>query len=95
MKLQTEHYLMIAAAAAGLYIIYSAKQGVKAVAKGLDITSGDNFAASGVNAVGKAVSGNNGWSLGGWIYDVTHPEAADLGKGGPVKVTPAKRTQYK
>lgn len=92
MKLQPEHYLMIAAAAAGLYLVYSAKQGVKAVATGLDITSGDNFAAAGVNKVGKAVSGDAGWSLGGWIYDVTHPEAADLGKAGPVKVTPKRKT---
>lgn len=74
MKLQPEHYLMIAAAAAGLYIVYSAKQGVKAVAAGLDITSADNFAASGVNAVGKAVSGDEGWSLGGWWHEKTQPD---------------------
>jgi hypothetical protein len=32
----------------------------------------DNVFAGGVNNVGAAVSGDPGWTLGGWVYDVTH-----------------------
>lgn len=35
-------------------------------------TSDQNLINQGVNAVGAAVSGSKSWTLGGWIYDVTH-----------------------
>lgn len=31
-----------------------------------------NVIYSGVNGIGGAVSGDSNWTLGGWIYDVTH-----------------------
>jgi hypothetical protein len=31
-----------------------------------------NVVYSSIGAVGGAISGNKDWSLGGWIYDVTH-----------------------
>ena len=37
----------------------------------------DNIFAGGVNAVGGALSGSSDWSLGSWIYDVTHPNDYD------------------
>lgn len=39
---------------------------------GLDITSDNNFIYNGVSGLGGAVSGNKDWSLGTWLYDVTH-----------------------
>jgi hypothetical protein len=33
----------------------------------------DNLINRGVSAIGRSVSGDPAWSLGGWIYDVTHP----------------------
>jgi hypothetical protein len=35
-----------------------------------------NLAYSGVNAVGGALTGEAGFTLGGWIYDITHPGVA-------------------
>lgn len=40
---------------------------------GFDPTSDQNFAYTGVNQVGSRVSGDRDWTLGGWIYDFTHP----------------------
>ncbi len=31
-----------------------------------------NLINRGVNAIGRSVSGNGSWTLGGWIYDFTH-----------------------
>jgi hypothetical protein len=38
----------------------------------LDPTSDKNYAASAVDWLGEAISGDPGWSLGGKIYDWTH-----------------------
>ncbi len=32
-----------------------------------------NLINRGVTAAGQAVSGNQSWSLGTWLYDITHP----------------------
>jgi hypothetical protein len=43
-----------------------------------NITSDKNLAYSGVNSVGQAVSGDEHWNLGGWLYEVDekyHPYA--------------------
>lgn len=34
--------------------------------------SRDNVVYRGVNGIGGAISGEKDWTLGGWIYDVTH-----------------------
>lgn len=36
--------------------------------------SDQNIVYRGVNAVGGAISGDDSWSLGSWIYDVFNPE---------------------
>lgn len=33
----------------------------------------DNLINRAVTAAGRSVSGDSSWTLGGWIYDVTHP----------------------
>ena len=35
-----------------------------------------NLAYTGVNAVGSVLTGDSGFTLGGWIYDITHPTVA-------------------
>lgn len=32
-----------------------------------------NIVNAGVTSAGQAISGDPGWTLGGWIYDLTHP----------------------
>jgi len=49
------------------------KKAVEAAGDAVNPVDKDNIFHSGVNAVGAAVSGKEGWSLGGWVYDVTHP----------------------
>jgi len=43
------------------------------VAHAVNPLNPENVAASSVNAVGQTLSGDKGWTLGAWIYDVTHP----------------------
>lgn len=38
----------------------------------LDVTSQNNVIYTGVNGIGSAVSGDENFTLGGWIYDITH-----------------------
>jgi hypothetical protein len=47
---------------------------VGAVGDAIDPTNPNNIFHSGVNAVGENISGQKGWSLGGWIYDITHEQ---------------------
>ncbi len=36
-----------------------------------------NLANRAVNAIGEGISGQDGWTLGGWLYDVLHPYEDD------------------
>lgn len=59
------------------FVYYSAnkaKQAVNDVGQAFNPVNQDNIFASGVNAVGAKISGNGHWSLGGWIYDITHDD---------------------
>lgn len=52
-------------------------------------TSRDNIVYSGVNAVGDVLSdgqADNDFSLGAWIYDVTHPQPILLNYPAPPTV---------
>ncbi len=44
-----------------------------AVGTAINPVDPNNLAYRGVNGVGASISGDNSWSLGGWIYDLTHP----------------------
>lgn len=39
---------------------------------GVNPVSPDNFINRGVNSIGRAVSNDQSWTLGGWLYDITH-----------------------
>lgn len=46
---------------------------VNALPEEIRPTSDKNIAYRGVNAIGGAISGEgSAWTLGGWIYDITH-----------------------
>lgn len=77
----------------GLYFI--GRRTASAVAKGIDITSSDNIVASAVDATGAAVSGNPGWSLGVWAWEVLNPEAAKSAKAGSGPSTAPKKKAAK
>lgn len=48
-----------------------------------DPTSDKNLAYRGTNAVGAALTGDKSFSLGSWLYDITHP-----GEGAAIRGTP-------
>lgn len=50
-------------------------KGLRGVGTALNPTSDRNLAYRGVNAVGAAISGRDSFSLGSWIYDLTHADA--------------------
>jgi hypothetical protein len=62
-----------------------------AVGRAVNPASDQNLAYQGVNVVGAAVSGRSSWTLGTWLYDITHPgESAAIRSSGtyqPRKLT--------
>lgn len=79
-------WLVGGAVLGALYLLIKGREAVDQVAKGLTVTSSENFIYSGVNAVGDIIDDgqdNGGFSLGSWIYDVFHPnEGKELGLAG-------------
>ena len=65
--------------------------GVKDAAWSITPWNDENIVYGGVNSVGAAVSGDKDWSLGGWIYDITH---ADPMATTPTRGAPATYAQY-
>jgi hypothetical protein len=49
-----------------------AKETIGDVGEAISPLNNNNIFANGVNAVGAKLSGNDNWSLGGWIYDITN-----------------------
>lgn len=44
----------------------------QAAAPYVNPASNQNVIYTGINGIGGAVSGEENWTLGGWLYDVTH-----------------------
>jgi hypothetical protein len=63
-----------------IYVIFGdkIKNAVAAVGNSVNPTSDQNLAYRGVNAVGEVLSGDPSWSLGGWVYDLTHPSESEI-----------------
>lgn len=63
-----------------VYTAWKVKQGAEAVSdavgevitEDLNPVSDQNLAYRGVNAIGAAISGDDSFSLGSWIYEITH-----------------------
>lgn len=82
MKLSLTEYLLVGGAIAVAYTVYKTGQAVDAVgevvAKDLNPANKNNIINKGVSSLGATISGNDNWTLGGWVYDVTHPREADI-----------------
>lgn len=50
----------------------AAASAADAVADAVNPNSAGNLIYQGTNAVGRTVTGDSSFSLGGWLYDVTH-----------------------
>lgn len=86
-KLTTYLVLGVVAATALYFVSKKLKDAAAAVGAAVNPLSDQNLAYRGVNAVGASVSGDNNFSLGGWIYDWVHP-AYDPNAAGFDKNTP-------
>lgn len=59
----------------------SAGDAARAVGQAVDPTSDKNLAYRGTNAIGEALTGDKDFTLGGWLYDITHPnEGAEIAR---------------
>lgn len=74
MKQSTKIALGVAAGVVVLGYLAGRKAGdtVSAVGTGLNPASPDNYAYRGVNSVGAALTGQESFSLGSYLYDLTH-----------------------
>lgn len=59
-----------AVVAVGGYVIW--KNGLPALGDAVNPVNDDNIFYQGTNAVGEALTGEEGFSLGSWLYDMTH-----------------------
>lgn len=68
-------------------VIYWKRDDIAAALGAVNPASPNNFVYQGVNGVGAALTGrgDGSFTLGSWLYDVTHPFAlkADAPMGGP------------
>jgi len=71
-----ELYLLagVAGAAAAAVLAHRTAQAAERAAQAVNPVNPDNVAYAGVNAIGRALSGREDWSLGVWLYEITHPE---------------------
>jgi|GEM_PF-3162377 len=54
---------------ASRYVASKAKQGAQAVGQAINPINNDNIFAAGVNAVGEKITGDEHFTLGGFIYE--------------------------
>ena len=63
---------IVAIGVVGGLALYYAEKKAKQVAQAVAPTNDENIFNQGVLAVGRKITGNERWTLGGWIYDVVH-----------------------
>lgn len=56
--------------AVGGYLVW--KRGLPAIGSAINPVNQENIFYQGTNAVGEALTGKENFSLGSWIYDLTH-----------------------
>lgn len=76
--LDTKVGMVLALGVVGIASVYLIKDSVgnaaADVGQAVNPLNPDNVFASGVDAIGANLSGNENWSLGGWIYDIVNPK---------------------
>lgn len=74
--IHTNHVIGLVVVGVAGYVIYTgykkAGEVAKAVVNKVNPASAENFAYTGVNAVGVKLTGDKHFTLGGWIYDKIH-----------------------
>lgn len=68
-----------AVVAVGGYLIW--KKGLPAIGDAVNPVNPENVFYSGTNAVGEALTGEEGFSLGAWLYDVTNTNTDTINGG--------------
>ena len=75
MKLNTNK--IIGYGAAGLVVFLGGRKIIKEAlgdaGQAINPVNNNNIFKRAVDAVGGAVSEDESWTLGGWVYDITHP----------------------
>ncbi len=85
MTLDWKGVLALGGVVIGLYFV--AKSQAKQALETINPVSENNIINQGIEGVGTALSGEPGWTLGGWLYDITHP-VTDIAPT-PLTVPPA------
>ena len=70
--------MLMMLSAGGLLLWYLKNKTVEVVSEvgqAINPVNPDNIFSEGVDSIGGAISGDDGWSLGVWIYEATHDEA--------------------
>jgi len=76
--MNTRDGLLLGGAALALYLAWQARQAAAAVAGKVNPYNRDNLIYQDVvGGLGRAVTGDKDWSLGGWLYDVINPNQPD------------------
>jgi hypothetical protein len=70
----TKAGLVVAAAAVAAVALYVAEKKVRDMGQAVNPLNDNNVFASGVDAVGAKLTGNERFKLGIWIYDVFHDD---------------------
>ena len=73
-KLDETLLLAIGAVVAVLYFEHKASAAVTQTAQAVNPTNQNNIFSKGVNTAGEALTGDPNWTLGVWIYDITHTQ---------------------
>jgi hypothetical protein len=92
---------ILVAVGAGIYFLYKGGTAVAnfvsdtagKVADAVNPTSDQNLAYKGVNAIGASMSGDAGFSLGSWTYDLLHPNDGNILSGGTLPQQAVKTMQ--
>ena len=65
--------LIVVGALGAWYLTRKASAAAVAAGSAINPVNPDNIFYGGVNEIGGAIAGEKSWSLGSWLYDVTHP----------------------
>jgi hypothetical protein len=87
--MKTEYLLIGAGAAVVLFLATAGKKAAAAVGQAIDPTSDKNIAYKATNAVGGAVTGDPGFSLGVKLYELTHGKELERSKAVGTNADPA------
>lgn len=94
-KIPVNAWLALGAVAAVVAVGYLAKKNAAAVVTAVNPTDPDNVFYAGVNAAGDQLDDgydNDSFSLGSWLYDITHPyDGFDFADNNPLKTVSFSR----